>query len=384
MGYISSGIPMHTGYVERGVIDKNVMPVYPECKALYSFNNSNATQGMENDSLKTLMSSRKKNKVCDAPLVTIFCQTYNQESYISDALEGFVSQKCDFPFEVLVHDDASTDSTPSIIKQYENNYPNIIYGIYQTENQFSKGVNITEKHLYPIARGSYFALCEGDDFWIDPLKLQKQVDAIRKHVGVVLCGTASMNVNADTKKVLSEMHFSDRNRVVEYKDILGFVQQYATASFLFSRSAYESYLSSGFNMAPAHGDFKLSQFFHAIGRSYYIDEPTVSYREFAKGSINAGIIANRNWREIVRFNNNNRIESLRMLDSLTCNTLHEYIVKNQSLLTYKTDLELKDLQVLRERWSDLFCKEPLKTKMKVYAAYLLPSIYDFSRRLKVR
>lgn len=88
----------------------------------------------------------------DTPLVTVFCQTYNQESYIRDALEGFVSQKCGFPFEVLVHDDASTDSTPAIIREYEQRYPNIIRGVYQTENQFSKGVNITKAHLYPLAR----------------------------------------------------------------------------------------------------------------------------------------------------------------------------------------------------------------------------------------
>lgn len=76
----------------------------------------------------------------DTPLVTVFCMTYNQESYIRDALEGFVSQKCAFPFEVLVHDDASTDSTSVIIREYEKRYPNIIRGVYQAENQFSKGV----------------------------------------------------------------------------------------------------------------------------------------------------------------------------------------------------------------------------------------------------
>lgn len=320
----------------------------------------------------------------DAPLVTVFCQTYNQESYIRDALEGFVSQKCSFPFEVLVHDDASSDSTPAIVRKYEEKYPNIIRGVYQTENQFSKGVNITKTHLYPLARGSYFALCEGDDFWIDPNKLQKQVDAIREHSGIVFCGTASLNVQAETKKTISEMRFADESRVVKYKDIIGCVQEYATASFLFSRAAYESYLLSGFCSAPAHGDFKMSQFFHTVGSSYYIDEPTVAYRVFAKGSINSGIIADKHWRETVRFNSDNRIKSLGILDVLAGDDLHEYIKRNQSILAYKADLELKDLSVLREKWGDRFRREPFKTKVKVYLASLLPSLYDFSRRLKAR
>lgn len=320
----------------------------------------------------------------DTPLVTVFCMAYNQESYIRDALEGFVSQKCGFPFEVLVHDDASTDSTPAIIREYEQRYPNIIRGVYQTENQFSKGVNITKAHLYPLARGSYLALCEGDDFWIDPLKLQKQIDAFREHPGIVFCGTASLNVQAETKETISEMHFTDRSRVVEYKDIIGCVQEYATASFVFSRDVYEAYLSSGFCSAPAHGDFKMSQYFHSVGSSYYIDEPMVAYRVFAKGSINSGIIADRQWRETVRFNSDNRIKSLVMLDALACDELHEYIRRNQAALDYKADLELKDLCALKGKWGDRFRVESLKTKAKVYLASWFPGLYDYSRRLKAR
>lgn len=320
----------------------------------------------------------------DNPLVSVFCIAYNQESYIRDALEGFVSQECDFTFEVLINDDASTDSTPAIIREYEIKYPGLIRGVYQRENQFSKGVNIVKTHLYPISRGSYFALCEGDDFWTDPHKLQKQVEAIRSHDGVVFCGTASVNVQADSKRAVSEMHFANESRLVEYKDIIGCVQEYATASFLFSRAAYESYLSSGFHSAPAHGDFKMSQYFHSIGSAYYIDEPMVSYRVFAKGSINSGIIADKNWRETVHLNNENRIESLTMLESLVCDDLHQYIERNKAALAYKADLETKDLRVLRGKWGNRFDQEPLKTKIKVCLANWFPSLYDLSRRLKVR
>jgi glycosyltransferase involved in cell wall biosynthesis len=85
-------------------------------------------------------------------------------------------QKTNFPVEVLIHDDASTDNTADIIREYETKYPNIIKTVYQKENQYSKGINPAVEYLFPLVQGKYIALCEGDDYWTDPLKLQKQVD----------------------------------------------------------------------------------------------------------------------------------------------------------------------------------------------------------------
>ena len=85
-------------------------------------------------------------------------------------------QKTDFPFEILIHDDASTDGTADIIREYEAKYPDIIKPIYQTENQYSKGIKVSQVYQFPRAKGKYIALCEGDDYWTDPYKLQKQVD----------------------------------------------------------------------------------------------------------------------------------------------------------------------------------------------------------------
>lgn len=120
-------------------------------------------------------------------LVSICCITYNHEKYIRDAIEGFLMQKTDFPFEVLIHDDASTDGTADIIREYETKYPDIIKPIYQTENQYSKGIKISATYNYPRAKGKYIALCEGDDYWTDPLKLQIQVNVLEKHPQYVFC-----------------------------------------------------------------------------------------------------------------------------------------------------------------------------------------------------
>jgi glycosyltransferase involved in cell wall biosynthesis len=121
------------------------------------------------------------------PLVSICCITYNHGNFIRQALDGFLMQKTKFPFEVLINDDASTDNTANIIREYEKNYPDIIKPIYQTENQFSKGLPILATFIFPRIKGKYVALCEGDDYWTDPLKLQKQVDFLDTHPECSIC-----------------------------------------------------------------------------------------------------------------------------------------------------------------------------------------------------
>lgn len=121
------------------------------------------------------------------PLVSICCITYNHENYIRDAIEGFLMQKTTFPIEILIHDDASTDKTADIIREYEKKHPDIIKPIYQKENQYSKGVKINQEFNFPRAQGKYIALCEGDDYWTDPLKLQKQVDFMEENKDCSMC-----------------------------------------------------------------------------------------------------------------------------------------------------------------------------------------------------
>lgn len=125
--------------------------------------------------------------ISENPMVSICTLTYNQAPYIRQCLEGLLMQKTDFLFEILIHDDASTDGTVAIIQEYEKKYPLIIKPIYQKENQYSKRVNISCTFQYLRAKGKYIALCEGDDYWTDPLKLQKQVDLLEQtpEIGVV-------------------------------------------------------------------------------------------------------------------------------------------------------------------------------------------------------
>jgi len=124
----------------------------------------------------------------DTPLVSIWTRAYNHAPYIRKCLEGVLMQRTTFPFEYLVYDDASTDGTADIIREYEARYPDVVKPIYQTENQFSTGKKVSSRLLLPRTQGKYIAKCEGDDYWTDPLKLQKQVDFLETHPDYTICG----------------------------------------------------------------------------------------------------------------------------------------------------------------------------------------------------
>ena len=120
-------------------------------------------------------------------MVTIRCLVYNHEPYLRQCLDGFVMQQTDFRFEAIVHDDASTDGSAAIIREYAAKYPDIIKPIYETENQYSKRDGSIRRIMNEHTHGKYVAMCEGDDYWTDPLKLQKQVDFLEANPDFSMC-----------------------------------------------------------------------------------------------------------------------------------------------------------------------------------------------------
>jgi len=143
----------------------------------------------------------------DEPLVSIVCTAYNHEPFIADAIDGFLIQQTDFPFEILIHDDASKDRTAEIIEKYEKRYSNIIKPVYQKENQYSKGKKIFFSEI-KRATGRYIAVCEGDDYWIDPLKLSKQVRFLEKNPEYVITGHDAVVVDVEGK-IIKESKLPD-------------------------------------------------------------------------------------------------------------------------------------------------------------------------------
>ena len=220
----------------------------------------------------------------DEIMVSICCLTYNHEKYVKDALEGFVSQKTSFNFEVLIHDDASTDNTANIIKEYEKKYPDIIKPIYQKENQYSKGLAPGRMNR-DRASGKYIAMCEGDDYWIDPLKLQKQVDYMNAHPDCTFCFSngyverAGGNRSDQKEKIIPWGKASylkgkiDSIYNVGEIELLGYIP---TASFLFPNKIRKREPEISEDAFKGDGFLKLYTTYY--GYAYFLQEETCVYR----------------------------------------------------------------------------------------------------------
>ncbi len=175
--------------------------------------------------MKTILESAKKtqNEIssewnCHSPpLASICCITYNHKSYIREAIDSFLMQETNFPFEILIHDDASTDGTTKIIMDYAKKYPDIIRPIIQTENQYTKGGLINPRFVFPKARGKYIALCEGDDYWTDKTKLQKQVTFLENNPGYVITYTDSRSFDENGNL---EVDFGASTRDLEAEELI--------------------------------------------------------------------------------------------------------------------------------------------------------------------
>ena len=209
------------------------------------------------------------------PLVTIRCVTYNHEPYIRQCLEGFVMQQTNFPFEAIVHDDASTDGTAAIIREYAEKYPDIIKPIYETENQYSKHDGSLRKIMNANTRGKYVAMCEGDDYWIDSLKLQKQVDFMESHPEYSLCFHATNCIYGQDENPCYTICY-DKSEFNMDDLILGGGGMMATNSMLY-KSDFVRNVPLWVQKAPV-GDLPLMLLLGAYGKVHYIDEIMSVYR----------------------------------------------------------------------------------------------------------
>ena len=184
-------------------------------------------------------------------------------------------QRTSVKFELRIHDDASTDGTAEIIKEYEKNYPGIVKPIYQSENQYSKGVSIGAKFLYPIAKGKYIAECEGDDYWIDPYKLHKQVAYLEEHPDYGLCYT-DFNLYEQDSKQLTQAIFENGvyKRPLSFEEHLTECGYIAPMSWVYRKSVYNELVYKSFT----DGTFALALAFFKQSKVYYLPEVTCVYR----------------------------------------------------------------------------------------------------------
>jgi len=207
------------------------------------------------------------------PLVSVCCITYNHENFIRQALDGFLIQQTSFPIEIVIHDDASTDNTTNIILEYQEKHPHLIRIILQTENQYSQRGFGFISDLFEQARGKYIALCEGDDYWIDPLKLQKQVDFLEKNDDFAIC--------FHKVKILQEGQIID-DYITWVPQTISTIVDLAKGNYIHTpscmfRNNTSKTLGANFHDSPL-GDYYIHMMNAQYGRIFYIDEVMSIYR----------------------------------------------------------------------------------------------------------
>lgn len=224
-----------------------------------------------------------RDKKASGIMASISCLTFNHAFYIRQALDSFLMQETDFDYEILIHDDASTDGTGDILREYEKKYPDRVKPLIQTENQYSQGIdNISGAFNFPRVQGKYIFMCDGDDYWVSPHKLQKQVDYLEAHPDCCLCiHSAKIDLvgRAFTEK---EMRPYCGNRVISPEEIVDKPSGYAMSSMAFPSRLVKS-LPDYYVDCPV-GDTPLQLMAAAEGYGYYMDEVMSAYRVGVAGS----------------------------------------------------------------------------------------------------
>lgn len=225
-------------------------------------------------------------------MVSVVCTTFNHAPFIDDAIQGFLKQQTTFPFEIIIHDDASTDRSQEIIRKYSSEYPNLLKPLLQSENQFSKGGFKPSIYAANFSSGKYIALCEGDDFWVCNEKLQTQFDAMERHPEVDFSFHSAMLLREGVSGQQNSWCY-EHDRIIALDELMTrYTGKFApTASYLFRRTLIDRLPEWFYSDAPV-GDFFIERYGALRGGAIYIDRPMSVYREMAPQSWSAKTAAN--------------------------------------------------------------------------------------------
>jgi len=321
--------------------------------------------------------SRGKNKgviMNDEIMVSVICNTYNHEKYIERAMKGFISQQTDFIFEVLVHDDASTDGTAKIIKKYEKKYPQIIKPIYQKENQYSIDINNIHRIQFPRVRGKYVAFCEGDDFWTDHQKLSKQVHALELHPELDLCVHSANKFQCNQK--IGRIAPKSRNCIISVEEMIQGGGGYVATNSLMFRSRLLENIPPFLEINPI--DYAYQIYASSRGGALYLNEDMSVYNYMNYGS----------WTERgstdLKFAVQNLVKCKQMLNGFDSYTNHKYR-KIISEILIRIDFEIlwregnmKKIISDKRIYNSLNQNQKIKTRLRLF----FPKCYEWLRKKK--
>lgn len=328
--------------------------------------------------------------------VSVLCTAYNHERYISRCIEGFVNQKTNFKYEVIIHDDCSTDNTLQIIKKYAEKFPNIINVISEEENKYSKNIDIINDILFPKSAGKYIALCEGDDYWCDENKLQKQFDFMESNPNVSLSTHNTVIHDLSGKKrdktfnTWCDIHILSDEEIFLSWDV-------HTSSFFFKRSVVEDYIRH--YMPIWCGDYARLIYARSVGDVVALPDIMSVY--------NANNVNGSMWRSLNKDihikRENDRIKLLEEYDKNTKWRFHEICLKRENKILYDVSLtqlgKLIDEKASSQERIDMYnfikqnmkCKEYLDTlsnsrrileKIKLFVKAYFPALLKLRNIIK--
>ncbi len=218
----------------------------------------------------------------DQIMVSVQVIAYNHRDFIKDTIESILNQRTQFRFEIIIHDDASTDGTREIIEEYASKYPNIIIPILEEENQYSKGIGFGLL-FFPYIRGRFLANCDGDDQWIDCFKLQKQVDFMIEHPDVIACCTNGLVNDYYNNKEYNYCIWK-RNHYVTFNDLyykqLGIMKPSAWMVRAFDYMSDKDIITKLGGCADA----PLQLWMLTKGKVYYMSDVSIIYRLYSPNS----------------------------------------------------------------------------------------------------
>lgn len=270
----------------------------------------------------------------ERPEVSICCITYNHAPYIRDALEGFLRQRTDFPFEIIVHDDASSDDTVAIVREYMARYPRLFVPIFQLENQFSQGRKPSVA-CFQEARAPYLAMCEGDDFWIDDNKLKLQKEILDTNPNTGICSHSIFFVEPRVSRSMVEVDGKvERSETCFPYDLRGWLSNkprkklaYTATLMLRKNSVLPFEEFSVQNPKLPYGDM----FFRFIalkdGGGVFLNRAMSCYRENSVGSWSEKMKSST---EFKLTNHEERIKGFRKLDAFLDFSEHAVIEQENS------------------------------------------------------
>ncbi len=315
----------------------------------------------------------KKNNIS----VSVMCLVYNHGKYLNQCLRSLVNQKTNFDYEILVHDDCSTDNSREIIEKLHKEYPEKIIPIYENENQYSKGVKISKDILVPMIQGKYFCFCEGDDFWIDENKIQKQFDFLENNLEYKFCVHNSIRVNKEGIKI-GEIISRKTSGELSCEDFILNDGDFIATNSIFSYTYLVKKLPKYFDILSI--DFVWQIYLSSQGKTYCFKEPMSAYRVQSNGSWTSRMLLNPDQHIIHK---KRVIDMLKCFDLETNNKYHNQIIEAIIKVEYEILVLKRDYKLIRsEKYIKIYKKKTFKTKLKYFLDEHFPMLYKKLKQLR--